>query len=171
MPVSPADADDLYRATRESLAEMSPWLPFAHQDYSIKETKDFLKKRCPQSWKKDTEYAFKIIDPKDNSFIGMCGLNAIDFENHRANLGYWIRTSRTGEGVAPAATLLLAKWGFKIARLRRIEIIVAVDNQRSKRVAEKAGAHREGVLRNRLHMHDKYHDAVMYSLIPQDLET
>ena len=169
MPVSLADADVQYRAIRESLAEISPWLPFAHKDYSIKETKDFLKKRCPIGWKKDTEYSFKIIDPKDNSFMGGCGLNAIDFDNHRANLGYWVRTSRTRDGVATAATLLLAKWGFKVAGLRRIEILVAVGNQRSQRVAEKAGAHREGVLRNRLYMYEKYHDAVMYSLIPGDI--
>ena len=50
-----------------------------------------------------------------------------------------------------------------------IEIIVATGNQPSQLVAEKAGAHREGVLRNRLHMHEKYHDAVMYSLVPGDI--
>ncbi len=158
----------MYQAIKESVAEISPWLPFAHSNYSIKEARDFLK-RCPKNWKKDSEYVFGIIDSRDGSYIGTCGLNRIDRENGRANLGYWIRTDRTGQGVAPAATILLAKWGFKAARLHRIEIVVATGNQRSQRVAEKAGAHREGVLRNGLCIHDKYLDAVMYSLVPGDI--
>ena len=162
------DVDTLYRATRESLPEMSPWLPFAHDNYSIRETRNFLKSR-PKNWKKETDFAFKIFDPKDDSFLGMCGLSNIEMENSRANLGYWVRTSRTGEGIATAATILLARWGFQTLKLRRIEILVATGNQRSQRVAEKAGAHREGILRNRLHLHDEYHDVVMYSLIPGDI--
>ena len=157
-----------YKAIRESLAELSPWLPFAHKDYAIKETRDWIKKR-PGEWKKGTGYDFAIFDARDGSYLGGCGLNRVEKENRRANLGYWVRTSRTGEGVAPAATLLLAKWGFEALKLLRIEILVATDNARSLGAAEKAGAKREGVMRNRLYLHDKAHDAVMHSLIPGEV--
>jgi RimJ/RimL family protein N-acetyltransferase len=39
----------------------------------------------------------------------------------------------------------------------------------SQKVAEKAKAKREGVLRNRLLLHDRSHDAVMYSLVVTDM--
>jgi RimJ/RimL family protein N-acetyltransferase len=71
--------------------------------------------------------------------------------------------------VATAVTLLLAKWGFKELKLNRIEIVVATDNQRSLRVAEKVGAKCEGIQRNRLIVRDKPHDGMMHSLIPQDM--
>jgi ribosomal-protein-serine acetyltransferase len=158
----------MYEAIRESIAEISPWLQFAHDGYSLKEARDFLK-RCPQSWKNDTEYVFGIIDSRDGTYLGTCGLNRMDTENRRANLGYWIRTSRMGQGIAPAATVLLARWGFQELRLRRIEIIVATGNVRSQRVAEKAGAQREGVLRQRIKINDRMHDAAMYSLVPGDI--
>jgi RimJ/RimL family protein N-acetyltransferase len=167
-PYCLSDADEVYKAILESLAELSPWLPFAHKDYSIKESRTWIKKK-PGEWKNGIAYDFAIIDARDGSYLGGCGLNKIDRENRRANLGYWVRTSRTGQGVAPSATLLLAKWGFKELRLKRIEILVATGNKRSLRVAEKAGAQREGILRNRLLIRDKAHDAVMHSLIPQDL--
>jgi ribosomal-protein-serine acetyltransferase len=167
-PYRLSDADEVYKAVQESLAELSPWLPFAHKDYSIKESRAWIKKR-PEEWKKGTAYEFAIIDARDGSYLGGCGLNGVDKENRRANLGYWVRTSRMGQGVAPSATLLLAKWGFKEISLKRIEILVATGNTRSLRVAEKAGAQREGILRNRLLINDKAHDAVMHSLIPQDL--
>jgi RimJ/RimL family protein N-acetyltransferase len=56
-----------------------------------------------------------------------------------------------------------------VLKLNRIEILVAVGNERSLRTALKAGATREGVLRNRLVMGNKICDAVMHSLIPGDI--
>ncbi len=167
-PYRMSDVSESYKAVRESLAELSAWLPFAHKDYSLKESKDWIKTR-PKEWKRGTSYDFVIRDAKDGTLLGACGLNHFDKMNWRANLGYWVRTRRTGEGIAPAATLLLAKWGFEALKLLRIEIGVAVENTRSLRVAEKAGAKREGVLRNRLMIRDKTHDAVMHSLIPGDI--
>lgn len=65
--------------------------------------------------------------------------------------------------------LLVARFGFDELKLRRIEIVAAINNKASQRVAEKAGATREGILRNRLVVRDKVYDAVMFSLIPGDL--
>ncbi len=86
-----------------------------------------------------------------------------------ANLGYWVRTARTGRGIATAVVLLLADFGFKELKLNRIEIMVDIENKRSQRVAEKTGAVREGILRNRLIIHNKVRDVVLFSLIPKDI--
>jgi RimJ/RimL family protein N-acetyltransferase len=167
-PYRMSDVGENYKAVRESLVELIPWMPFAHENYSLKEVKAWIRGR-PKDWKRGNSYEFAIYGAKDGIFLGACGLNRIDKIAHRANLGYWVRTSRTGEGIAPAATRLLAKWGFDTLRLLRIEILVALENQRSLRVAEKAGAQREGILRNRLSFHDKTHDAVMHSLVPGEV--
>jgi ribosomal-protein-serine acetyltransferase len=166
-PYRMSDAADVYQAIRESIKEVGAWLPFAHEGYAIKETKDWLKKRKPE-WKKGFNYDFGIFDAKDGSFLGGCGLNGPIWITRLANLGYWVRTSRIGQGVAPAAARLLAKWGFDVLKLNRIEIVVAVGNEKSLRTAAKAGAQREGVLRNRLILRDIPQDAVMHSLIPDD---
>ena len=157
----------MYAAVRESLADMKMWLPFAHDDYGIKETRDWLKQR-PKDWKDGTAFDFAITDAKDGSFLGGCGLNNIDNDNRLANLGYWVRTARSQQGIAPATTRLLARWGLKKMKFSRIEILVAVANKKSLRVAEKVGAHREGVLRNRLVINGKPHDAVLFSFVPEE---
>jgi len=164
------DVNSLFQAVRESIKEMGPWLPFAHENYAIKESKDWIKK-APANWKKGTIYDFAIFDAKDGTLIGGCGLSEIVKMHRHANLGYWVRTSRMGQGMAPAATRLLAKWGFDVLKLNRIEIVVAVGNERSLRAAAKAGAKREGVLRNRLAISGKAYDAVMHSLVPEDFTT
>ncbi len=168
-PYRKNDADELYKAVRESLAELSVWMSWAHDDYSIRESRDWLKKK-PDEWKYGFSYDFAIFNSKDGSYLGGCGLNRIDHENRTANLGYWVRTGRTSQGAATAATALLAGFGFKELGLNRIEIMVAAANKRSLRVAEKAGAQREGVLRNRILVREKVHDAVMFSLIPGDVK-
>jgi ribosomal-protein-serine acetyltransferase len=157
-----------YEAIKESIKELSVWLLFAHNSYSVKETRAYLKTR-PVEWKKGNAYEFAIFDAKDATMIGGCGLNGINKIDKCANLGYWVRSGHTGKGVAPAAALLLAKWGFEVLKLQRIEIVVAVGNARSLRVAEKVGAKREGILRNRITGRDKVHDAVMHSLIPGEI--
>ena len=102
------------------------------------------------AWEKGTEYEFAIIDAKDGSFLGGCGLNQINYKKRIANLGYWVRTSRTKRGVASAAVRLLAQFGLGKLKLNRIEIMAAVGNKASQRVAEKVGARREGILRKRI---------------------
>jgi RimJ/RimL family protein N-acetyltransferase len=98
------------------------------------------------------------------------GLNALHPTHGFANLGYWVRTDSTSRGVATRATRLIARFGFEELGLARLEIVVAVENQASLRVAEKAGATREGILRNRLAHDNGFADAMMFSLIPQDLD-
>lgn len=169
-PYQMSDTESVYQAIRESIKEVGAWLPFAHEGYAIKETKDWLKKRNAE-WKKGFSYDFGIFDAKDGAFIGGCGLNGPIRFAHYANLGYWVRTSRIGQGIAPAATRLLAKWGFDVLKLNRIEVVVAVGNEKSLRAAAKAGAKREGVLRNRLILREKTQDAVMHSLVPDDFKT
>ena len=168
-PYHPDDAECLYEAVRESIAELSPWMPWCHQGYSIKETRQWLDS-CRQAWEKGSEYEFAITDSRDGVFLGGAGLNRIDIANRIANLGYWTRTSRTGNGVATIAARLLVGFAFRELKLNRLEIIIATGNKASQHVAEKLGATHEGILRNRLIIRDRVHDAVMFSLVPGDLK-
>lgn len=168
-PYRPDDASELYAAARESIAEVSPWMKWCHPDYSIEESRTWLA-QCAERAQEGTEYNFAITDSKDGTFLGGCGLNNVNLLDKVANLGYWVRTSRTRRGIATTATRLLARFGLEELKLNRIEIIAATDNQVSQRVAEKAGATREGVLRNRLVVHENVYDMVILSFIPQDLE-
>ena len=61
-----------------------------------------------------------------------------------------------------------ARFAFEHLGLIRVEIVIAVGNQASLRVAEKLGAHDEGILLNRIVVGKSIYDAHMYSLIPSD---
>ncbi len=166
-PYRAADIDAMYEAVRESVAEVSPWLPWCHADYTIEESTAFVMAR-EEAWKNDEAYGFGVFDAATGSYLGGVGLNFINRIHQCANLGYWVRSSQTGRGVASASTRLAARFALEQLGLQRIEILAAVSNHASQRVAEKAGATREGVLRKRLLVNGQPQDAVLYSLIAED---
>lgn len=157
----------LHEAVRESINEISPWMPWCHPDYSMEDSAAWVLSR-DEAWANEVEHSFVITDAETGAFLGAVGLNQFNRDHQFANLGYWVRSSRAGRGVATTATLLTARFGLRKLALQRIEILAAVGNKPSQRVAEKAGAKNEGVLRNRLSLRGQPHDAVMYSLIPSD---
>ena len=158
------DAPALLEATLESVAELRPFMPWAHAAYSLEEAEHWMS-ICLDNWARAYEYQFGMYAVASGAYLGSCGLSSISTENRFANLGYWVRTSCTGQGVATAATRLLARLGFEDLGLERIEIFMSVENLASRRVAEKAGATFEGTLRRRLRLHARQHDAHMFSLV------
>jgi len=167
-PYRAGDASALHEAVRESISEVSPWLPWCHQNYSIEESREFIGSRELASQGGEW-YSFGIFETDGGRFLGGVGLKFINRVHQMAKLGYWVRTSAAGRGVATAATRMAARFGFEELGLQRIEIVVAVSNVSSQRVAEKAGARREGVLRKRLLINGESLDAVLFSLVPEDL--
>lgn len=156
------DAPALYEAAKESILDVYQWLPWCHPDYKIKESKVWLAEQA-QKRQERTEFAFAILDGA-GAYLGGCGLNQIDQKQKVANLGYWVRSSAMGQGVAVKAVKLLSKWGFENTDLMRLEIKCAVENVRSQRVAEKAGATREGIIKSCMEIHGKKHDAVVFTV-------
>jgi RimJ/RimL family protein N-acetyltransferase len=163
------DVDALFAAARESARELSAWMPWCSADYSRTESEVYVKSRLA-SWAAGEHYSFVIHDTASGKFLGSVGLNFINRVHRFANLGYWVRTTETGRGVATAAARLAARFGIAELGLNRIEIVTAAGHVVSQRVAKKVGARCEGVLRKRLVIHDQVHDAVMFSLVVEDLQ-
>jgi RimJ/RimL family protein N-acetyltransferase len=153
----------LWEAARESVGEVYRWLAWCHPHYSKAEAVEWIGSRAPLAGE-GREYTFAILGA-DGRFLGGCGLNQINHIHRFANLGYWVRTSATRHGVATEAVRQAAAFAFANTDLVRLEILCAVGNDASQRVAERAGAVREGVLRQRLLLHGQPVDAVMYSLV------
>src|SRR3989449_10815823 len=77
--------------------------------------------------KQGMAYEFAILG-EGGRFLGGCGINQISTANRFANLGYWVRTSAMGRGVAPAAARLVAGYAFRETELTRLEIVWRVAN-------------------------------------------
>jgi RimJ/RimL family protein N-acetyltransferase len=163
----PRDVDALYAATSESLDDLIPWMTWAHPAYNRVDVKNYVR-IVGESWDAGRYYALAITDARDGTMLGAASLSHIHPVYNFCNLGYWIRSSRRGNGLASRAARLVAKFGFEQLGLIRVEVVIAVDNEASLKVAEKSGAHREGILRDRVTVREQIHDAVMFSFIRSD---
>jgi RimJ/RimL family protein N-acetyltransferase len=161
------DAQETFNAVRESLTDLKPWMSWAYDAYSLSDTREFIRLTRAR-WQEGTLFAFAITDARSGLILGGCSLSHIHPVYHLCNLGYWVRSSRHGNGIAGRATRIAARYAFEKVGLVRVEIVIAPENEASLRVAKKVGAHYEGVLRNRMVVGQAVYDAVMYSLIPQD---
>jgi ribosomal-protein-serine acetyltransferase len=160
-PYVVTDAQDVWIAAHESFNELNPWMPWCHVNYAIEESRTWIDEQLKAF---DARTAFEFAITNDDQYVGGIGLNLIDKPNRRANLGYWVRTSAAGRGIATDAVKQIFSWALENTDLYRFELVIAAGNLASQRVAEKAGATREGILRGRLILHDVAHDAVMFSL-------
>jgi RimJ/RimL family protein N-acetyltransferase len=164
VPVEANQTKGLYEATIESRAELAPWMEWMHGEYCIADTERWIVHSW-KAWETDSAFGFTIVENRTGQILGSCSIR-VDSPVHRnGSMGYWIRTSRTKQGFASETAALLARFGFAQLGLIRIEIIVAASNRASQRVAEKVGALREGLLRNRLLVRGKKLDAYVFSLV------
>lgn len=164
----PEDKQVLYAAARSSIAHVFEFLPWCHPDYSEQDAEDWLA-TIESNWQAGRAYSFAIFSRDGSEFHGGCGINRID-EHPVGNLGYWIKAGSTGQGIATEATIALAEFGILKIGLQRVEILMSIENQASRNVAVSAGACFEGIVRDRLMLHGKPHDAYLYSIIPGDLK-
>ena len=91
--------------------------------------------------------AFAIVD-EDGGFLGLVLAPRIEDDARTAELGYVVAPAARGRGVATEALRQLTEWAFAERGMQRLELLISVENTASKRVAERCGYVREGVLRS-----------------------
>lgn len=159
-----AHAEDVYAMVSESITELLPWMDWVYSGYGIEDTIEWLA-NADDAWEKKEEYHFLIKDISRHHPVGVCGLGYTGKKKKVAILGYWIRSSEAGKGIATAAAGLAVKFAFKDMGCSRVEIMADVSNEASIRVIEKIGGVKEGILRKRLMTHGEERDAVLYSIL------
>lgn len=167
-PWRPDDAEALHAAVRASLPSLSPWLPWATPDYDFAQAEGWIA-FCTRMREADAEHHFGVFDDATGALLGSVGLNQRIPAHRCANLGYWVVETVRGHGIAVAAARQAVRFGFDTLGLRRITIQVVPENRASLRVAMKLGAVCEGIARNGLLVGDTSMDAMVHSLVPDDM--
>ena len=166
-PFRSEDSRELYAAAWESEAALCATMTWFRPDYTLRHASVFVGQSATD-WASDARYDFAIIDAANGTLCGSVGLSQIDRRHKLANVGFWVRRSRVGHGIATAAVQLIVDFGLTTLGLSRLEFLVAQSNQASQRVAAKVGAKLEGILRKRLTLCGAPEDALLFSLLKED---
>jgi RimJ/RimL family protein N-acetyltransferase len=114
-----------------------------------------------------TREAFAIVGEGDGEFLGIAVAPQIDRTARTAELGYVVAPGARGRGVASEALGLLTDWAFALG-MERLELLISVENEASKRVAARCGYVREGILRSHYVKADLREDTEIWSRLPSD---
>ena len=109
------------------------------------------------------------LEDGEGTFLGLGVVPVIDRETKTAELGYVVVPEARGRGVATQALRLLTEFAFEELGMERLELMIAVHNEPSKIVAERAGYTREGVLRSAYFKQGRREDTELWSRLASDL--
>jgi RimJ/RimL family protein N-acetyltransferase len=109
-----------------------------------------------------------ILDASTGEFLGTVGWWWVA---DNVQLGYWVKREARGRGVATRALRLVSEWAFAALGACRLQLLAEPANAASQRVAEKAGFHREALLRSYVELKGRRRDAYMYALLRDDLDS
>lgn len=144
----PADAPGVREAIAESLPELRPTLPWAAEEPTSLDEKAALLRRFRGEFDLGQAFHYGVFDPEERRVLGGAGLRPGDGGSSR-ELGYWVRSSETGRGLATEAAAALVQVAFVVERVGWLTLHAVAENAASLRVAEKLGFRREGILRQR----------------------
>jgi RimJ/RimL family protein N-acetyltransferase len=151
--------------------EIALWLDQVPQPYTQADARAYIA-MTRRGWKEGTHSAFAVTDAGTSEVVGSIGLHWLDPGQGVAEVGYWVKREARGRSVASSAVRLAARWALEACEVKRLQLRADARNVASQRVAERAGFHREGVLRSFRYnaRQARRVDFVIYSLLPGELE-
>jgi RimJ/RimL family protein N-acetyltransferase len=109
-----------------------------------------------------------VVEDEDGRPLGLAVAPRIEREARTAELGYVVLAEERGRGVATEALRLLTDWAFAELGAVRLELMISVENDASKRVAERCGYLLEGVLRSLYVKPGRWEDTEVWSRLATD---
>lgn len=142
------DGAALCAAVQETLADLRQFLGFLPW-VAAEPTPESSEARCRSgaaNFLLRTDLPFLIFDKTSGELLGGAGLHRTVWATPKTEVGYWMRSSRAGQGYTSEAVAALLHYAFKHMQAVRVELITDEANTASCRVAERCGFVLEGTL-------------------------
>ena len=140
------DGPALRLAIGVSLNEFFPWLSFSAQ-LDDHETLERVSQLAQSKFLEGEFYVWRVWEP-DGLLVGTVDLRSTNRAVPSCEIGYWLRSDRTGRGLAQEFVTAAIEIAQKTLKVERIEARCDVRNEPSWRLVERLGFSFEGIARN-----------------------
>jgi len=164
-PLTEADPQPLFEAVDRNRAHLRRFLPWLDSTRSVRDIEAFRAR--VQAQEREGSGLSRVIEHAA-AISGVIGFNHIDLLNRRAEIGYWIDRTLEGRGLMRRSCAQLIRYAFDELDMHRVSIDAAVDNRRSRALAERLGFTLEGVRREAEWLYDHFVDHAQYGLLERE---
>ena len=164
-PFRRRDVSAIHDAVTVSLPDLKKWLPWANDRYSRGVASHFVRDSMA-SWNEGRAFDFairRINDP--DRHLGNVSVWFTSKPNRIGEIGYWIRSDETGQGICTEAVVRVLQMAFEDLAMHRVTLRIAVGNLGSERVAAKLGFSLEGILRHEVKVGNEWLDHTIWGLL------
>ena len=140
-------------------------------NYTLSHAEFYVKERSPNAFANQTELQLTLSygHGEDAEFAGSFSFHSLNLREHVAEIGYWLAAPMRGKGFGTTATKMLTQFGFGTIGFERVEAVVNVDNEASRKLLQSSGYDLEGIMRKKSRKDDGAQiDMALYSAIRSD---
>lgn len=158
-------AQQIFNTIDRDRLYLKQWLPFVEMTQDITDTERFIKSvSSDKKYKRDDIYCIWYRE----TFAGLIGFKDTDWNNRKTELGYWLAEELQGKGIITNSVKKLISYAFVKMKLNRVQIKVAVGNDKSAAIPNRLGFQIEGIERAGEFHENKFLDLQVFSLLKQD---
>lgn len=143
------DGLPLNEAIAESIDDLRLWMPWAKEVPSADDSEAYVR-RSRLNYLERKDMAYLLFHKQTGQLVGCSGLHRLDWQARCFEIGYWLRTSCTGQGYMTEAVHAITEFAVRELQASRIEVRCDSRNGRSAAVALRCGFMLEGTLRRQM---------------------
>jgi len=154
--------DEIHAAIEESQEELYPYMPWSTG--GREGTKKFLEETVREQ-AEGSRLTLAVSIKGENRLLGLMGVFRLGGSSPFGEVGYWTRTSATGQGYTTDGLKALLAFCRTKLKLARVNATVDVTNTGSQRVLEKGGLVEEGMKAKSAICHGRWQDFKLYGKV------
>lgn len=162
---SPNDGENLFKAIDKNRAFLRKRLPWLDHNKTVQDSINFIGE-CIKGYLENSSLILAIRHRTE--IIGVVSFHQFDWEKKTSAVGYWLDEDFQGQGLISQACKILLEHGIAQMGLNKITISCAIDNMRSRAIAEKLGFQEVSIERKKEWLYDHFIDHVVYSISAEE---
>jgi RimJ/RimL family protein N-acetyltransferase len=130
------DANQIVDAVTESLPELLQWMPWAKFEPQSVEQREAFILQWNKDWDEKNDFSVGVF--RGDLLVGCAGLHLRHSEG-QLEIGYWVRSSCVGQGIATRTSQALTDVAFALPEVQEVLIAHDIANVRSQSIPKRLG--------------------------------
>ena len=163
--LEPRHAEELNALIERNFNHIKKWSAWLKDDRSIENSLAFIKRNLKKFAENE---GFAVGIWYRDEMAGQIEYNYLDWNNRKTELGFWLGEYFQGKGLVTKSCRVLIDYAFNELKLNRVEMHCGIKNKKSRKIPEKLGFRKEGVIRQAGWLQDHFVDFVIYGMLASE---